>query len=708
MNRYFKRLLIAFLVSAGCYTFTYLWYQSVSGGSLTSNNQSPVAKLSMAVNDVQRKPLARVIWEEITQNEELYAGEAIRTSAASEAKILFLENGTEIELEPDSLIVLEKTDDGIALDFLQGNLLVKSKKGAEGTGSIKLKSGDNEIKLNDADLSLSKTEEGQVDLEVFSGTAELQQDGKSTTLDKSKAGTLDEKGLKVDENRLQVLSPTPGTPVYIDPVKREKVPFAWEKIPEGYTVFVERGKDRGKLYRNQRITSPGETGKLGVPTKVGKFFFRLVAVPSDTAKPELRSKTFPVDILAKSPPVILQPEKDEQIVVKRKQNKLNLKWVSKNPFEDMVVEISKDPGLRQKVLTEPLNPKLTFGEVEFSQQGQFYMRITGYMNINGKLEPLSSPVIPFTVKQGVELIPPVLKSPAPNQRLTFQQISEQGLFMSWENVPGIKNYKLRIQNSKKEMIVDRVVNTNPLRLNDFPPGTYRWSVASVGPENKLSKYAQLRNFEVEEMPRILWVGGPDESRHFYWTKTPSLIAQWQKNVEGVKSWKVRYVPEGTAPTDNQWRPASAPMIKTNVERDGRYDVEVEGLNEEGKVIARSSKKSFVVAAQALLPAPLFAEFHPDTFKADRRGNLAVEWTSVNGAKSYKLEVLSPEGDKVIKEKVVDRTTASLSKLPPGNYKITVKAIDEYDRDGNSAEARGLDVPKKSAIRAPKIKKLKVK
>ncbi len=708
MNRYAQRLLIAFLISSGCYTFTYLWYQNVSDSSRSRTQQNPVAKLSRAINDVQRKPLARVIWEEITLNEDLYAGEAIRTSAASEAKILFLENGTEVELEPESLIVLERTDDGIALDFLKGNLLVKSKKGTEGSTSIKLKTGDNEIQLNDADLSLSKSDKGKVDLEVFSGTAELRQDGKSTVLDQSKSGTLDDKGLKMNKSRLQVLSPIPGTPVYIDPAKKEKLPLVWQKTPQGYTVYVERGRDRGRLYRNQHLTSPGEAGNIEVPTKVGKFFFRLIAVPADTTKPELRSHIFPVDILAKSPPVLLQPEKNQQIIIKRNQTKLKIKWISKNLFENMVVEISKDPGLRQKVLTEPLNPKLTFGEVEFQQQGPFYMRITGYMKTNNKTEPLSSPVIPFTVKKGVDLIPPQLRSPAPDQRLTFQQVHEQGLFLSWENVPGIKNYKLRIQNSKKKMIVDRVVNTNPLRLNDILPGKYRWSVASLGPEDKLSKYAKLRTFTVEEMPRILWVNGSDMSQYFYWTQTPHLVAQWQRNVKDVRSWRVRFATEGAVISDAQWQPTSVPMVKMQVHQDGIYDVEVEGLNEEGQVVARSSRKSFTIAPQALLPAPQFAKSLPETLKADRRGNLAVEWTQVKGAKHYKLEVLSSDGERVVSESKVQRTTASLKKLPPGNYKITVKAIDEYDRDGESTEAKALDVPKKSAIRAPKIKKLKVK
>lgn len=709
MKRYFRRLFTAFLISTGCYLLTYLWYQNVSNVKQTRHNESPVAKLSVAVNDVQRKPIARVIWEEITQNEDLYAGEAIRTSASSEARILFIENGTEIELEPESLIVLEKTDDGIALDFLKGNLLVKSKKGTESNGgSIKLKSGDNEIKLNNADLSLSKSDKGKVDLEVFSGTAELQQDGKSTVLDKTKAGTLGEGGLTVDQNRIQVVSPTPGTPVYIDPRLREKVPFAWQKLPPGYSVFVERGDDRSTLYRNEKLFSSGESGSLDVPTKVGKYFFRLVATSTNPELPELRSKTFSVEVLTKSPPIILQPEENEQIVIKQNQSTLKLKWVSKNPFEDIVVEISKDPALREKILTEPLNSKLNFGEVEFKQQGAFFMRLTGFMKINGKLEPLSSPVIPFTVKLGVDLIPPKLKSPTPDQNLTFQQVSEQGLFLSWENVPGISNYRLRVQNSQKEMVVDRVVNTNPMRLNDVKPGLYRWSVASVSSEDKVSKYAPLRNFTVDEMPRVLWVGGPDPSQYFYWTKEPSLLAYWQKNVDGVVKWQVRWSEEGQMISDQKWKEVSAPLLKTEVPKDGKVQVEVEGLNAESKVIARSSIKTFTVVAQALLPAPQFADTLPEILKADRRGDLAVEWSQVEGAKQYKLEVLSEDGQKVITEKVVERTTASLTKLPPGNYKVTVKAIDQYDRDGDSAEAKGLDVPKKSAIRAPKIKTLKVK
>ena len=351
MKRYIARLAFAFFISAGCFATTHFWYLNASQTDQTRSSENPIAKLSDLTDEVQRKQLARVIWEEISLNEELYPGEAIRTSSSSQARILFLETGTEIELEPDSLIVLEKSQDGIALDFLKGNLFVSKSKGKEGssrsTASVKLKSGKNEISLNDAELSLSKTEKGQVDLEVFSGTATLQKDGKATNLDKSKAGTLGEKGLEIDKNRLQVLSPLPGEPVYVDPAKREAVAYRWKAIAKDYDVFVERGKKRSTLYRNQKRTATGERGLIRIPTKVGRLFYRIVAVPKKPNLPELASKTFPIEVRAKVPPVVLSPEKGDNIVLKPDDKNLKVRWVARNDFDQLALEIASDPGCKR-------------------------------------------------------------------------------------------------------------------------------------------------------------------------------------------------------------------------------------------------------------------------------------------------------------------------------------------------------------------------
>lgn len=706
MSRTSKRLLFAFLISSACYAATHIWYQNVSSQLYKRLSQNPIAKLSGAVNEVQRKPIARVIWEEITKNEDLYPGEAIRTSSTSEARILFLDTGTEIELESDSLIVLEKNDDGIALDFLKGNLFVKS-SGELGKANLKLKSGGNEINLKNADLSLSKSSDGNVDLEVFKGTAELKQNGKATTIDKDKSGTLSEKGLTEAKNRIQVLSPTPSHPVYIDPTTRQPVNFTWKKLEPGYKVYVERGKARTRLYRNQKISASGETGLIQVPIKTGKSFFRLVGIPSLEGKPQLTSKTFSVDINSLSPPVILQPSNGGLVVINKKNPQLQFQWVTRNPFDIMVVEIARDSGLREKVFTKTLDPKLDFADLDFKKDGEYFVRLTGYIDISGEMKPVSSPVQKFKLKIGVDLIPPKLKSPIKNQRLTFQQIKENGLFASWKPVPGIKNYHVTIQNSKKKKIVDRKTTTNPLRLLDFPPGTYRWSVASVSDDGKKSQFAPLQSFIVDEMPVIDWIGGNDLEEYKYWTQSPSLVTNWQRNVKGVTSWRVRHRSDQQPAVDSSWLSLTEPQLRTRLEADGVFIVDVEGLDREQKVIARARSKRFRVSQRKLLPAPEFSKKLPDILKADKGGNLNVEWNTVSGAKKYRLEVRSRDGRTLVKQKIVERNTASLQRMKPGDYQVTVKAIDRYQRAGDPAQAKEILVPKESAIKAPTIKSLKV-
>src|SRR5690606_701016 len=148
---------------------TVFWFESGKPKARRDKKQA-VARLNEAINEVQRKPVKRVIWESISRNEDLFPGEAIRTAPNAEAKILFVKTGVTIQLDPDSLVVLEENDKGLSLDFLQGNLFVQStgSQGAGGApGGLTVKTGSGEINLKSADLSLSKDQSGKVNLEVY-------------------------------------------------------------------------------------------------------------------------------------------------------------------------------------------------------------------------------------------------------------------------------------------------------------------------------------------------------------------------------------------------------------------------------------------------------------------------------------------------------------------------------------------------------------
>ncbi len=246
MNRNLKRLCLAFAISAGCFGITVFWYEQ-GKSSMHQAFAKPIATLSESTNDVQRKPLKRVIWESVSKNETLFPGEAIRTTDNAEARIQLVKSGAIIHLEPNSLVVLEETENGMSLDFLQGNMFVSSAGDGGANDGLTLKTGSGQVKLNNADMSLSKGSDGKVDLAVFKGQAELQKDGKSMSIDKDKSASVSDQGMSLDKDRVQITWPLAGETVLLNLLKGEKLEVTFKALPKGYKVSAEWGSTRSSL-----------------------------------------------------------------------------------------------------------------------------------------------------------------------------------------------------------------------------------------------------------------------------------------------------------------------------------------------------------------------------------------------------------------------------------------------------------------------------
>jgi len=167
-----QRLVLATLISASGFALTIFWYHSTAQKDFGRGNTKPIARLVTLVDEVQRKPVKKLIWQPATENETLYAGEAIRTGTNAEAAIEFLASKTRIDLEADSAIVLEETANRqLAVNFLSGNMYVKSGTAEEKDG-LTLKSGEKSIALKGAEVSWGKDDSNDLNLQVLKGTAQ--------------------------------------------------------------------------------------------------------------------------------------------------------------------------------------------------------------------------------------------------------------------------------------------------------------------------------------------------------------------------------------------------------------------------------------------------------------------------------------------------------------------------------------------------------
>lgn len=727
MVHYLRRLILAFCLSAACYYATEDWYHRTKVSLASTGRQEPIALLQELTDEVQRKPLTRVIWETISKDENLFAGEAIRTSDKSEAKILFLKSGTIIELEPDSLVVLEETDGGLSLDFLKGNLFVKNVGGAQaGAGAaLTLKSGKSEINLNNADISLSKKKQGDsVDVQVYGGTAQIKQGQKTMTIDEAQSGTLSQKGMDVTKNQIQVISPKAGDAVYIDPRKKEPVVFQWKKLSSDYRVFVERGKTRSKLKRNARITAKGDRGTVALPSRVGRYYWRLVAEPLKDGLPVLRSAVIPFPIVAKVPPLPLKPDHQAQLVIESAKPTVRIKWANPAKLKRLMVEVATDPSLKSRFIQESLDAKLNFKDLPLEKTGTYFWRLTGFMEVKGKLLPVSSEVRNFQVQVGAELVPPALRSPLAQQSINFNQVLTKGLFLSWDPVPGIPSYEVILEKgdqgerrlaSTQDLsdlsfapVLNQSVASTPVRINDLKSGVYRWTVRSINADGKKSEPAAHRVFTITDMPRVNWARGPEPEDYLYYTNRPSMIVQWLKgSSDKVVRWRYRLAQDGTEITDAKWQITDKPQVRRYVDTEGEWQIQVEALNAKNKSIARSSTKVVNVTPKPLLPSPQFAQELPEILKANRKGNLNVQWDPVAGASKYQV-ILKNKRGRVVKKETVTSASSQMSRLKPGAYQVYLQSVDAHNRVGPLSPGRKLEVPRTSDIKAPKLKTIQVK
>lgn len=744
MTRMLQRLAAALALSGGCFYATVYWYHSGNTSSIDRGDRQPIARLESSVNEVQRKPLTRMIWERVSLNDDLYGGEAIRTNAHSEARIFFARTGTLIELEPESMIVLEEGEDGIALNFLSGHLLVRSQGDATAEGSsdrpsVTLRSAGQDISLQQAEVSLSADQQGTVNLEVLSGQAQVLSGGQSQTLQRDQRALLaTDQEVQVERVQLKTLSPQAGTPVLINPDQREPVLFRWEPLPPGYQVILLAGARRSELTPVVGASAAGEAGQLTAPARVGRYFWQLEARRTDEARAEelpspLFSSTQPLEVIAKLPPIPLEPLPDAELTLRPENPRVRMSWTPRGQMSQLILEVASDPQLQNKLHSLTLDSHQTSVEVELPQEGTYYWRLTGFIPVGDKTESASSPLRQFRLSLSPELAAPQLRSPEEDQILSEAEVQRSGVLFSWNPVREAASYRIRLQKLEIEpssdgtppttevnTLLDQVVSSPSHRSGPLTPGLYRWAVVATDQEGKHSKPSDFHSFRVEGLKEIQWAQAEPVIDSLYWSEQPQLIVQWQQDPSLTHlQWRVRIAPQ-TSQQDNLSRDiqsteasqvielkTSETYIQTPVPRDGRYRVIVEALSDPAQqVVARSSVKTVQVRPQPFLPAPRFAASLPEELRSDARGNIDLSWNPVPGATSYQLEIIDAEGNKVLERSPQGQST-QLRQLRPGEYQVRLLSMDQHQRLSREAATRRLQVPRQSDIQAPRLKRIEV-
>jgi hypothetical protein len=703
MLDYLSRVLFAAIVSGLCFLGTYFWYIKNPIEDIGVDEAAQVAELASSENEVQRKPDTKVIWQVTTDNERLRLGDTIRTTSNAEALIAFLESDDQIELEPNSQVVLEELDGRLSLDFLKGNLVLR------GSGkNFDIRSEGRKISYS-GEVAIGKSANGMMDIQVFDGQATLQGGNLTSQVQKGKSALFDKAGKEQSQSTIQILQPEGRDAIYITPGENELTKIKWKPTAPGYQITLYTGESRDDLKKFSEKSYDGTTGELEVKIPVGKHYWQIVGTPADKAQPTLFSSVSRNQIIAKVPPVLIFPANLAKIVVSKKQ-KLTFRWGNPAKLNNLLLEVGQDPQLKNKVLSQAL-PPADFFESGIALPGVYYWRITGYLGRTK--EPVPSPVVKFEMEEAGNLKAPKLLAPLAEASVPLSLVQEKGIYLKWDDVPGAKGYLVtaNYKGQTKGLFngdnsVQGEVKVTQYRLPGVDVGEFTWHVQSKGEGTQLSPPSKPQRFFVETVGEVLWADGKDKDLQIYKTLKPEFTAEWKPGPRTTSHYRVRWATQEQNIEERPWQEQKNTIFRSGLEKDGSVTIEVQALNAQKQVIARSVKRNISVEMEPLLPAPEFAESVPQLIQAAKNGSMNVSWKPIDGAKNYKVKILSKEG-KAIKELDSQALKESVGGLLPGDYKVTVQAIDKRGRLGKENEGRALVVPKSSDVGAPKLKAIQV-
>lgn len=341
--------------------------------------------------------------------------------------------------------------------------------------------------------------------------------------------------------------------------------------------------------------------------------------------------------------------------------------------------------------------------VEINEPGTYYWKVLAYFP--GREKPIASQLGAFVIKDKLDLKAPELLRPQNQSSIPLAKAKQSGLFLQWSDVPGSESYQIKI--STKGSAGQRAESTDlsQFRFDNIRAGTFSWQVRAIGPAQQASKWSEPYTFKIADIADLAWVK-PASDDYRYKTLKPTVSLAWEDGPNPGMKWRLRFGHNRSELVDKDWIAVKGTKTTVELPSDGKFVFEVQALDKEELILAATKIREITVLPPPPLDPPMLMDFDEKIRKANADGSIRVRWKQVADAKSYIVKIKEPgsKTEKIIEE---SKTGLDLKGLSPGRYQIRVSTVDERGIAGDPSEAKFIEVPKFSDIKAPKVNAIKV-
>lgn len=671
---------------------SFLYYKDITTKVQAGNNEV-VGLLEHKRKTAERKYASQVVWEDIDRNVSVYNNDSIRTADQSEAW-LRLNDGTEIKLNENSMILISLGKNQIDIEFSRGSMLAERGDTTGDLKKINIKSGKANILIEKSDVKLSQNKAGDLNLSVAKGNANI-----DTGKGASNIGV--DKNVVIAKNSDDVISFDLGIKL-VNPVAeaypvtesgKKQIDFSWLEVKGEHIVFFELAKDASF----DNIINKKEVKGNAVSIELGKgiYYWRIRAVHRITKKQEF-SEIRRFTLLWDEPINLISPADKEIVSYRTTPPILNFRWTKSEIASSYRLVLSEDPAINKilKTFDAPENSLV----LDSLTKGVYYWRIEKVSGLKDIPKTTPSRINSLNINEKKVTAPPELLFPNNAKQFSKTLLEKQNITFTWENNVEIREYIFSVAKDEK---FENKVFTGTSKVNflhfekNLPKGDYYWRVSGKLDGNEVTVPSPYRLFSIIDSEEIKLISpaknailSPEENERlasvrFSWKATDikgryKLMLSQKKDFSSIyKESLVEFHTTGsTLPID-----------------DGIYYWKVSLLDNDDSILVNSLPQMLTV--KKVLDAPVVIS-PKDGYVVNMsdKNYLQLNWNRVAGANLYKVtlsQIIKGKEYRLadIEENGTSYKISDLKKLDTGKFSWKIQA---FEVAGNKK-----DVMRKSSV-----------
>lgn len=562
---------------------------------MKAGNNPIIGTLVAKYKTVQKKAEKSAVWRGIKESTPIRNRDTIRTARNSEA-ILKLNDGTEINLDENSMIRIDLDDKNINVDFEYGMFSVG------GNGELNVKNGSTNLKDGDTIIRANKNDK-----------------------------------VEVQENITSIRLQNPKPNQYFQTTdKKQKIQFQWES--DSITT-LEIAKNRSFTKTILKKSTKNSVYEAALDT--GSYYWRVSEKDGDkTVYTQIRK----FRIIQSKPIRLISP-----------QNKSSINYVDKSPFvmfswrknrlaSSYKLMISKDSNFNTVVYTS--NTLGNFLGVKELKAGTYYAKVSQKFGVAG-LDIETSPVISFRIIKKENPNPPQLYNPHNGITIDNKLLKNGKLLFNWEDKSYFKKYMFQVSSdgSFNRLIYNRTLEDNFIKekMNTKIGKKYFWRIKGKTSSGVESDFSKTYSFFIKAYEKLNLLY-PKDNTTLYPQLNQNIQFSWQKtNQNGIFLVEIS--------TDKGFRNIIQSNKTTNVlvwlrVKDlGSYYWRVTQFVEDIE-LSQSRIHKFKIAKFLELPSPIYP-IKGEKVELKKTKTLVFDWKKQDRVLYYTIELYDREKQKLV-------------------------------------------------------------